>query len=31
VTAFLCLVSWWVLATVSGIVAGVVRDRALGG
>lgn len=31
VTAFLCLVSWWGLATISGIIAGVMRDRALGG
>jgi hypothetical protein len=31
VTALLCLVTWWVLATIAGLVAGVMKDRALGG
>jgi hypothetical protein len=30
ITAFLCLVSWWVLATISGIIAGLVRDGSAG-
>ena len=30
VTAFLCFVTWWVLATVAGLIAGVLRERALG-
>jgi drug/metabolite transporter (DMT)-like permease len=31
VTALLCLVTWWVLATIAGLVAGVLKERALGG
>lgn len=31
VTAFLCLITWWLLATVAGLVGAVLKERALGG
>ena len=31
VTALLCLFTWWILATIGGLIAGVMKESALGG
>lgn len=30
ITAFLCFLTWWVLATISGLVAGLLRANSIG-